>query len=114
MLKKAVSLFLVLTLILSLAACTPKEQTPQTSSGSTETEEQKPAEEQKPTEQKPSYKIGIITGTVSQGEEEYRAAEKMKAKYGDMIITQTYPDKFMTEQETTIANSLSLAADPDV
>ncbi|EQB85966.1 hypothetical protein M918_16710 [Clostridium sp. BL8] len=26
------------------------------------------------------YKIGIITGTVSQGEEEFRAAEKMKKK----------------------------------
>ena len=61
-----------------------------------------------------SYKIGIITGTVSQGEEEYRAAENMKAKYGDMIVLQTYPDSFMKEQETTIANTLSLAADPDV
>lgn len=60
------------------------------------------------------YKIGIITGTVSQGEEEYRAAEDMKKQYGDMIILQTYPDNFMKEQETTIANTLALAADPDV
>lgn len=60
------------------------------------------------------YKIGIITGTVSQGEEEYRAAEKMKEKYGDMIVLQTYPDSFMKEQETTIANTLTLASDPDV
>lgn len=60
------------------------------------------------------FKIGIITGTVSQNEEEYRAAEKMKQKYGDMIVLQTYPDNFTKEQETTIANTLSLAADPDV
>lgn len=60
------------------------------------------------------YKIGIITGTVSQGEEEYRAAEQMKEKYGDMIVLQTYPDSFMKEQETTIANTLTLASDPDV
>lgn len=65
-------------------------------------------------EKKEISKIGVMTGTVSQGEEEYRAAEKMKAKYGDMIVLQTYPDNFMKEQETTIANVMSMASDPDV
>lgn len=60
------------------------------------------------------YKIGIITGTVSQGEEEYRAAENMKEKYGDRIVTATYPDNFMKEQETTISQVMTLAADPAV
>ncbi|WP_040212507.1 DUF3798 domain-containing protein [Clostridium polynesiense] len=64
--------------------------------------------------QNKKFKIGVLTGTVSQNEEEYRAAEKMKKKYGDMIVLQTYPDNFTKEQETTIANALSLAADPDV
>ena len=62
----------------------------------------------------PAYKIGILTGTVSQGEEEFRAAEKMKAQYGDMIVTATYPDNFMKETETTIAQFMSMASDPDV
>ena len=62
----------------------------------------------------PAYKIGLVTGTVSQGEDEYRAAEKMKAKYGDMIKHVTYPDNFMQEQETTIAQITGLAADKDV
>ncbi|MGB4736173.1 MAG: DUF3798 domain-containing protein [Bacillota bacterium] len=62
----------------------------------------------------PAYKIGIVTGTVSQGEDEYRGAEKMKAKYGDMIKHVIYPDNFMQEQETTIAQITGLAADPDV
>lgn len=107
MLKKVLSLILALAIGMSLAACTPKQaDAPKTADQPQATEAPKP--------EKPKYKIGIITGTVSQGEEEYRAAEKMKAKYPDMIITQTYPDKFMTEQETTIANTLSLAADPDV
>lgn len=61
-----------------------------------------------------TYKIGIMTGTVSQGEEEFRAAEKMKETYGDMIITTTYPDSFMKETETTIANFMTMASDPDV
>ncbi|MDL2323593.1 DUF3798 domain-containing protein [Ruminococcaceae bacterium OttesenSCG-928-A16] len=56
------------------------------------------------------YKIGIITGTVSQGEEEFQAAQAMLNKYGaDKIITATYPDKFSDEVETTIAQVLSLA-----
>lgn len=62
-----------------------------------------------------AYKIGIVTGTVSQGEEEFRAAEDLVARYGsDMIVHITYPDKFMDEQETTIANIVGLAADPAV
>ncbi|WP_315121839.1 DUF3798 domain-containing protein [uncultured Clostridium sp.] len=66
------------------------------------------------TPNKSNFKIGVITGTVSQGEEEYRAAENMKKEYGDMIVLQTYPDNFSKEQETTIANTLSLASDPEV
>ena len=59
----------------------------------------------------PAYKIGLVTGTVSQGEDEYRAAEKMVAQYGDMIKHVTYPDNFMQEQETTIAQITGLAAE---
>jgi len=62
-----------------------------------------------------NWKIGIFTGTVTQNEEEYRAAENVQKKYGaDRIVIQTYPDKFMDEQETVIANLAGLAADPDV
>ncbi|WBW98429.1 DUF3798 domain-containing protein [Oceanirhabdus sp. W0125-5] len=64
--------------------------------------------------EKVAYKIGIMTGTVTQNEEEYRAAERVKAKYGDMIIHQTSPDDFMKEQEVTISNVLSMASDPKV
>ncbi len=60
-------------------------------------------------------KIGIMTGTVSQGEEEYRAGEEMVAKYGeDRVIHVTYPDKFMDEQETTISQVMAMASDPDL
>ena len=38
------------------------------------------------------WKVAILTGTTSQGEEEFRAAEKALAKYGaEHIITDTYP-----------------------
>lgn len=99
MLKRSVAIILALLMLVSLAACGQKQQ---------------PAASNEPAKQENKFKIGIMTGTVSQNEEEFRAAEKMKAKYGDMIVLQTYPDNFMKEQETTIANVMSMASDPDV
>ena len=62
-----------------------------------------------------NWKIAILTGTVSQGEEEFRAAEKAIATYGeDHIVTATYPDNFMSEMETTVSQIVSFASDPDV
>ncbi len=61
------------------------------------------------------FKIGLLTGTVSQGEDEYRGAERVIARYGrDEVIHKTYPDNFMTEQETTVTQLLEMANDPDV
>lgn len=62
-----------------------------------------------------NWKIAILTGTVSQGEEEFRAAEKAIATYGaEHIVTDTYPDNFMSEMETTVAKIVAFASDPDV
>jgi hypothetical protein len=44
----------------------------------------------------------------------YRAAEQMKAKYGDRIVHVTYPDNFMQEQETVIGQITGMASDPEV
>ncbi len=60
-----------------------------------------------------NYKIGILTGTVSQGEEEFRAAERQLANDPDHIMTDTYPDNFMSEMETTVQKILAFADDPD-
>ena len=62
------------------------------------------------------FHIGIVTGTVSQGEDELRGAELMIKKYGDvanggMIKHLTYPDNFMSEMETTISQIAGLADD---
>ena len=63
------------------------------------------------------YHIGIVTGTVSQGEDELRGAEKLIEDYGDassggMIAHVTYPDNFMQEMETVISQIVGLADDP--
>jgi hypothetical protein len=61
------------------------------------------------------FKIGIMTGTVSQGEDEFRAAQMLTARFGeDHVRHVTYPDNFMNEQETVIAQLVGLADDPEV
>ena len=61
-----------------------------------------------------NYKIAILTGTTSQNEEEFRAAQRAQAEDPDHIITDTYPDSFMAEMETTVSKLTAFAADPDV
>ncbi|WP_461614616.1 DUF3798 domain-containing protein [Clostridium sp. Marseille-QA1073] len=107
--KRILAALLSMAMLVGTVGCS-KPSTGEKDNENASNQEQK----QENTEEKKDFKIGVITGTVSQGEEEYRAAEKVKAKYGDMIVLQTYPDNFTKEQETTIANTLSLAADPDV
>ena len=63
------------------------------------------------------FHIGIMTGTVSQSEDDLRGAELMIQKYGNsaeggMITHLTYPDNFMSEMETTIGQLVGLADDP--
>lgn len=65
------------------------------------------------------YHIGIVTGTVSQAEDEFRAAEKAIELYGSadeggIIKHDTYPDRFEAEQETTISKIVAMADDPQM
>jgi len=93
-LKKLLAIMLILIMVVSLAACGKKEAAAPDST---------------------DFKIGLVTSTVSQNEEEFRAAEEMVAKYGaEKIKHVTYPDRFMNEQETTIAQIVALASDPAV
>ena len=63
------------------------------------------------------FHIGVVTGTVSQSEDDLRGAEALIAEYGAVadggyIQHMTYPDNFMEEQETTISVIRGLADDP--
>ena len=63
------------------------------------------------------FHIGIVTGTVSQAEDNLRGAERLIEEYGNtanggMITHITYPDQFMSEMETTISQLAGLADDP--
>ncbi|WP_026506389.1 DUF3798 domain-containing protein [Butyrivibrio sp. MC2013] len=61
------------------------------------------------------YHIGIVTGSVSQSEDDRRGAEAFQAQYGeDRVILATYPDNFTEELETTIQTIVNLSDDPDM
>lgn len=120
--KRFLSLTMAAAMVLSLAGCRGAEPAATTAAPATEAATtaaagesaegaETEAEEQKEAE---PFKIGIITGTASQGDEEITQANKMKEKYGDMIVTSTYPDNFTTETETLISNAVAMASDPEV
>ncbi len=93
--KKVVSLLLALIMAFSLVACGEKKG---------ETDDN--------TDTVP-YKIGIVTGSVSQSEDDRRGAEAFQAEYGvDMVQLAIYPDNFTEETETTIQSIVNLSADP--
>jgi hypothetical protein len=83
----------------------------------TETAEEAETSEETAASGEPAFHIGIVTGTVSQSEDDLRGAEEMIRMYGDvasggMIKHLTYPDNFMSEMETTISQIASMADDP--
>ena len=94
--KRIVTLLLVLAMVLSLVACGTTTASTAKNDNATD------------------FKIGIITGTASQGDEEISTAMRMKEKYGDMIVTATYPDNFSSETEQVIATATNMAADPAI
>ena len=59
------------------------------------------------------FHIGIVTGSVSQSEDDRRGAEAFQAKYGeDVVKLAIYPDNFTEELETTIQTIVNFADDP--
>ena len=94
---RIISLALVSAVLLFTFGCQKKEAAPATEGA--------------------AYHIGVVTGTVSQSEDDLRGAEELIKRYGKVsdggIIQHiTYPDDFMSQQETTISQIVALADDP--
>ena len=106
--KKVLALLLALAMLLAVG-CTAS-----TVKGN-ETNEPAPVEEEKNVESSDdNWKIAIMTSTVTQGEESFRAAQMVAAEYPDHILHVTFPDNFTTEQEVALSTILSVADDPAV
>ncbi|MGI5910091.1 MAG: DUF3798 domain-containing protein [Sphaerochaetaceae bacterium] len=101
--KKALTLLLVLSMVCGVAfANGGKEAAPAATSSASA---------------KQTFHVGIVTGTVSQSEDDLRGAERLIEEYGSVadggiIQHVTYPDNFMDEAETTISVISGLADDP--
>ncbi|MDR1703195.1 MAG: DUF3798 domain-containing protein [Clostridiales bacterium] len=88
--KKLLGLLLAAAMIVSLAACASPVDTD-------------------------GVHIGIVTGSVSQSEDDRRGAEAFQAKYGEDVVTLAiYPDQFTEELETTIQTIVNLSDDPQM
>ncbi len=116
--KRLLSLLLALAMIFALAACgggndnavTPAEGAPADSAGDAADE---PADEPADAEGTEDWHIGIVTGSVSQSEDDRRGAEAFQAAYGeDKVTLAIYPDNFTEELETTIQTIVNMSDDP--
>lgn len=95
--KKLICTLLALVMVLSLVACGGAKEEPAAEA------------------QEEVIHIGIVTGSVSQSEDDRRGAEAFQAKYGEENVTLAiYPDNFSEELETTIQTIVNLSSDPDM
>ena len=136
--RKAISILLSAAMVFTLAACggaqgggatiqevpeapAAAEETaeaPAADASATEAEAPAAAEAGAETEApaaEGSYHIGIVTGSVSQSEDDRRGAEAFQEMYGeDRVILATYPDNFTEELETTIQTIVNMSDDPEM
>ncbi len=120
--KKGSCFIVAMMLILSMTACggtgatdaNPDTQKEVHSSGdkpeAESTADETPADDADDAE---DFRIGIVTGSFSQSEDDRRGAEAFQKKFGaDKVTLAIYPDNFTDEAETTIGVMTALADDP--
>ena len=113
--KKYLSLLLALAMVFALAAC-GNNNDPAISQGSAQPSNSAEVTDQPSAEPSTDdWHIGIVTGTVSQSEDDLRGAEAIQQMYGaDKVKLATYPDNFTEELETTIQTIVNMSADPQM
>ncbi|MBO4266889.1 MAG: DUF3798 domain-containing protein [Lachnospiraceae bacterium] len=127
--KRIVSVLMASAMVLSLAACNGAAGQPAATIENVENATEEAADAVEETADKvedavedaveeaksDDFHIGIVTGSVSQSEDDRRGAEAFQAKYGeDKVTLAIYPDNFTEELETTIQTIVNLSDDPDM
>ena len=122
--KKLLGMILLISMIIMSVGCGASTDTASdnaTSSPTAESETVDPTSE--PKNEKTSqakdgaddFHIGIVTGSISQSEDDRRGAEAFQKKYGeDKVTLAIYPDNFADELDTTIQTIVNMADDPDM
>ena len=107
--KKFIALLMALCMVFALCACGGSASDNATTAPAADTAK---ADDAASTG---AVHIGIVTGSVSQSEDDRRGAEAFQAMYGeDMVKLAIYPDNFTEELETTIQTIVNLSDDPDM
>lgn len=120
--RKSFAAIIALWLALSLTACNGSDapadvsaQSEQETNTETETDSSSTTDETSGQDESEGddFRIGIVTGSFSQSEDDRRGAEAFQKKYGaDSVTLAIYPDNFTDEAETTIGVMAGLADDP--
>ena len=112
--KRFISLLLALVMVFALVACGEQKDPANTSGDTTVGSDDTTVATDDTTDAKKPH-IGIVTGSVSQSEDDRRGAEAFQAMYGeDMVKLAIYPDNFTEELETTIQTIVNLSDDPEM
>lgn len=122
--KKYLSILLAAAVVTGLAGCggsntgttqAPATQASESKAPDAQADTQADDAEETETSDAGDFHIGIVTGSVSQSEDDRRGAEAFQAKYGeDMVKLAIYPDNFTEELETTIQTIVNLSDDPQM
>ena len=126
--KKFMSVLLVLAMALALVACGSSNTPAATTAAATEASAGGETAETEAAEASAGeaenalidadgnpFHVGIVTGSVSQSEDDRRGAEAFQALYGEENVTLAiYPDNFTEELETTIQTIVNLSDDPEM
>ena len=122
--KRLFGVLLSVSMVLALTACGGNSsggaqvQTAEVEEEAEEEAAEEVAEEEAEAEEPAAdenFHIGIVTGSVSQSEDDRRGAEAFQEKYGEENVTLAiYPDNFTEELETTIQTIVNLSDDPDM
>lgn len=126
--RKLLGILTAAAVVLSLAACRGAQKEPEPSNISSRTSSDAVKETDKAregaddaakdagaSEDDEHFRIGIVTGSYAQSEDDRRGAEAFADKYGeDNVTLAIYPDNFTEELETTIQIMVNLADDPHI
>ena len=125
--KKLVCMMLVIMMAMCLVSCgsapatepvpaADAGQTAETLSDGASDEDTDKADDEADTEGGSDFfRIGIVTGSYAQSEDDRRGAEAFREKYGDDSVTiAIYPDNFTEELDTTVQIITDMADDPSI
>ena len=120
--KRLLSVILVISMMIIVGGCGETPEAPIDDQAAASTEASEPDTDQSETKdddqtdaskEKDDFHIGIVTGSISQSEDDRRGAEAFQKKYGaDKVTLAIYPDNFTDEFETTVGVMTGLADDP--